>query len=306
MDNRREAALARWLTGHHRVITIAEAQRLGIDARTLGRLAAAGRLTRLHPGVYAAPGKATAPPSWVTVAAAVLAVAGPLAALSHRSAAWLWQLLDQPPHPIDVVLPLGTTSRLTGARVHRSGLAYQPRSRDGLRLTDPGRTLVDLAGTTPKMLTGAVDRAVAAGLVRLTDLQAATQAVADHRRRGAAVLRAHLEWVGYLGAPTPSMLESLMTRIFLHYGLPPPRAEVIAGHDGEYRVDFAYPHLMLAIEVDGYVWHSRRDQVAYDKYRRNQLRVAGWTILEFTWRQVVDDAAGVAAQILQAYDRLAA
>jgi hypothetical protein len=307
MINSKEAALAAWLRRHHGVITLADARRLGIDARTLARLAAAGRLTRRYPGVYVDPARSTASAaSWLTAGAAVLAALGPVAALSHRSAAWLWQLLDQPPWPVEVVLPRGTTTRLAGARVHRTQASYPPRWHDGLRLTDPARTLLDLATTTPGLLTTAVDRAVATRLVRFADLRAVARPDPDRRRGGAAILRAHLEWVGYLGAPSPSVLESLMARIFLHYGLPRPRAEVVAGEDGEYRVDFAYPELLLAIEVKGYVWHSRPDHLAHDGRRHNELVILGWTILEFTWRQVVDDPGGVAAQILRAHQRLVA
>jgi predicted transcriptional regulator of viral defense system len=325
MKNAQEQALTRWLASHHGVITVKEAQRLGIRPDTIRQLAGAGRLARRHEGVYAE--RATSPqtPSgWLMDAAAALAATGGAGALALCSAAWLWGWLDEPPWPVDIVLPFRGTSRLQRVRVHRTRIAPPTRSQQGLRLTDPVRTLLDLAGDSPQLLTSIVDRAVASNLFRFADLQTATQTASKtatkaatntpteasaqkaRRRPGVAVLRRHLEWQGYLGAPSPSVLESMMARIFLHFGLPLPLVEVVPDADGRYRVDFAYPALMLAIEVKGYAWHSQASQLDHDDRRRNELELRGWTVLEFSWRMVVDDPASVAAQILAAYHRLAA
>jgi very-short-patch-repair endonuclease len=145
---------------------------------------------------------------------------------------------------------------------------------------------------------------VASQLFRFSDLYDATRPGGPHRIRGLAVLRAHLEWVGYLGAPAPSVLESLTARMFRDHGLVRPKVEVATGDHGQYRVDFAYPHLMLAIEVDGYIWHSGRERFERDLARRNQLQAMGWTVLVFTWRQVVEDPDGIAAEIVRTHRRL--
>jgi very-short-patch-repair endonuclease len=65
-----------------------------------------------------------------------------------------------------------------------------------------------------------------------------------------------------------------------------------------YYIDFAYPEVLLAIEVDGYQQRAAKEFLAYDNYRANQLVLAGWTILRFTWDRVLGDPAGVAAEIL--------
>jgi hypothetical protein len=133
-------------------------------------------------------------------ARAALAAGGSLAALSHRSAAWHWGWLEGPPWPVEVLLPFGGSSRLERVKVHRSRVPYPTRAKDGLRVTDPIRTLIDVAACSPTMLSGATDRAVASGLFRFDDLYAATRPGGlPHRIAGLGTLRNHLEWMGYLG-----------------------------------------------------------------------------------------------------------
>jgi len=181
------------------------------------------------------------------------------------------------------------------------------RTHQDLRLTDPVRTIIDVAAVAPGLLTTVVDRGLADRLVHISHLEAATQPAADHRQRGVAVLRAHLLERGHLGAPHPSVLESLMMRkVFRRYQLPAPQTEVTAGWFGQYRVDFAYPALKLAIEVDGYVWHSSQAHMDADNARRNHLKTLGWQVLVYTWVQVTRNSEATATEILANYRRLAA
>lgn len=54
---------------------------------------------------------------------------------------------------------------------------------------------------------------------------------------------------------------------------------------GRYRVDFAWPDVMVALEVDG--WHHRSPEgAAHDARRDAALRAAGWLVLR------VDDRNG--------------
>jgi hypothetical protein len=196
--------------------------------------------------------------------------------------------------------------------LHHTSIFFPPRSQQGLRVTDPVRTIVDLAATFPNLVDGAMDRAVNRRILRAQDLEAAADEVqlgryqgrVDRRRRGAATLRVHLDRLGYLRPPAPSVLESLMARVFVRYDLPPPRTEYTAGPMGEYRLDFAYPRLKLAIEVDGYRWHSDPARMDADYRRRRRLEMEGWIVLTFTWRQVTGDPEGVAAEIAECYRRL--
>lgn len=304
MRDNRDRELARWLAKHHGVLTRPDAKRLGVSRRDLQTLVEHGRLQRRHEGVYV-----EVPPrvgARLAEAAAALAAGGPDSALSHRTAAWLWDLIERPPGRVELLVPFGTRSRLAGVTVHRTRVPIRARSHNGLRLTDPVRTVLDMAATAPLQLTEVVDRALASRILRPGDLRAAAEPAGQARVQGMAALRRHLVERGYLGAPAPSVLESQMTRLFVRFGLPLPEAEVVAGENGEYRLDFAYPVLKLAIEVDGYAWHWDPDRVAADHARRNRLLALGWRVLVYAWVQIRDTPEEIAAEIRACYEELAA
>lgn len=303
MRDAKEQRLSRWLATHHGVVTIDEATLMGISARELRTLVQHGRLDRVHPRVFAEANRREHPD--IVASAAALAAAGPRAALSHGSAAWVWGMLSEAPARVHVLVPYGGERRLAQVYVHRTRASFASRSRNGLRVTDPIRTLIDLATQSPTLLSAAVDRALAQRLLRFADLEAAIEP-SGAGLRGMATLRTHLTTMGYLGAPAPSVLESRMARLIARSGLPAPEVEYVTGQGGAYRLDFAYPALKLSIEVDGYAWHHDPAQVASDHARRNRLRIEGWQILVYTWAQLRDDPDRVVTEIVQAYRRLAA
>jgi very-short-patch-repair endonuclease len=49
-----------------------------------------------------------------------------------------------------------------------------------------------------------------------------------------------------------------------------------------YRIDLAYPEVMLAIEYDGWEHHRTRSAFDRDRARGNRLEILGWTVLRFT------------------------
>ena len=57
------------------------------------------------------------------------------------------------------------------------------------------------------------------------------------------------------------------------------------GHD--YHVDFGFEDIRLAVEVDGRAFHSDPRSFQIDRERQNDLVAAGWTVLRFTWDDVV-------------------
>jgi hypothetical protein len=238
-----------------------------------------------------------------TAVRAALAAFGSAAVASHQSAAWLAGLVDRPPGPVHVTVFDDRRRHLVGVRVHRSRHPVNSQVWQGLRCTSTARTLIDLAAVVPPgALEPALDRALAGGQVRVSDLDRATRA--GSRVPGAPALRRCLRERGHIGAPQPSVLESRMARLFIRYRLPVPRAEVVWGHQREYRLDFAYPAIKLAIEVYGYVWHSSAEHLSHDLARQRQLTSQGWTVLAYTWRQIVDDPEAVAAEIADMYRRL--
>lgn len=54
-------------------------------------------------------------------------------------------------------------------------------------------------------------------------------------------------------------------------------------------VDVLFKRQKVALEVDGYEYHSDREAFENDRRRRNELELAGYLVLNFTWRQITED-----------------
>lgn len=136
----------------HGVASIRQLRALGLSDEAVRIRVSAGRLHRLHRGVYAVGHRPVSRRGfWM---AAVLAC-GEGAALSHRSAAELWELLRPQGGAIEV-----STSRRSGRakrrgiRLHRcpSLAPGMVTRRHGIPVTTPARTICDLRGTVSMRL----------------------------------------------------------------------------------------------------------------------------------------------------------
>jgi hypothetical protein len=229
--------------------------------------------------------------------------AGPGAVASHGSAAWLWDLAPAPERPA-----VTTTTQ----RRHRAGPfvvhrlkepAPVPFQHKGFPVTNPLRTLVDLAGVVSgDELDEAVDRALAARLLTVEGIEAEVERLSEHGRKGTGAMRRALARRGLAEGPNPSVLEARFHRLLRMAGITPQATEVVAGPDGRFRIDTVIRE-SLAVEVDGQVHHSTPEQKAYDERRRNEIRMGGVFLLVYTWRDVVMDGRRVAADIHRALAR---
>ena len=68
---------------------------------------------------------------------------------------------------------------------------------------------------------------------------------------------------------------------------------------GAGRVDFLFPEWKLIVEVDGRQWHTREQAFEQDRARDNAAAAAGWRVLRFTYRMVVDRPEECVAMIRQ-------
>jgi hypothetical protein len=298
----------RWLGAHFGVIDRCTAVDLGVTPRRIGTKLSTGEWVGVLPGVYRLVGVPFGAAGWLQ--AAVLA-GGPLAVVSHQSAAWLWGLLDTPPEQPVVTVPVSRRLRTPQVRAVRTArLVSRPARRRGLPCTPVVRTLFDCAGDLgdgdPAAIDALVDVALARRLVRTADLVEAATSADGRSCRGGRPLRARLEVRGVTGAPHPSVLESHMSRLFRRYGLPEPKAEVDWGPNRRYRLDYAYPAVRLVVEVDGNASHMTPEKQRHDHRRGNALSRAGWTVLHYDWFEVIGESDRVAAEINQTYRALLA
>ena len=70
-----------------------------------------------------------------------------------------------------------------------------------------------------------------------------------------------------------------------------------------YVPDIAFEAEKLVIEIDGYAHHSDRSSFESDRRRRNDLTLAGWTVLQFTWA-MLDDPEQIVRTVRGARSRL--
>jgi very-short-patch-repair endonuclease len=66
------------------------------------------------------------------------------------------------------------------------------------------------------------------------------------------------------------------------------------------RLALAWPSRKLAVEADGREPHDAPDALYRDRSRQNDLVLAGWTVLRFTWSDVRHRPAWVVAQVRRA------
>jgi hypothetical protein len=290
MDPFRKAA------SQHGLVTWRQLIDGGIARSTIATWVRAGRLVRTQPGVYRVAG---APVTWHQQALAAVLAAGPGAAASHRTAAALWGLL--PPTVIEVVVPRGRTPTIRGAIVHQARDPIASNRRSGIPVTTPMRTILDLGAVVPAAVVETVlDAAEVARLCSIAAVEWERASVARPGRRGCGVLKEVLDRRALLETPPDGMLEPRFARLCRAAGLPEP---VFQHAVGRYAIDFAYPELQLAIEVDGYGPHAGARAFQRDRTRQNRLVGLGWTVLRFTWADVVKRPEYVARTIAAAIGR---
>jgi very-short-patch-repair endonuclease len=265
----------------------------GMTKSAIGRRVASGTWRTVLPAVYLLDG---APFTWERRVRAASLWAGRSSALSHESAAALWKLEGFAPGPI-VASTCRSLKPVPGVRIHRVS-AIGPADvgdRDGIIVTSPARTLFDLAGTHPGKVEVALDGALHCGLVSLPRLRWFVRTHAGRGRPGSAVMRSLLSARpdGYV--PPESPLEGKVWSLLRRTGLPPPvrQHRVLDGGRVIARVDLAYPDAMVAIEVDGYRWHSGWQAWRDDLARRNRLTALGWRVLHVTHDDLVARPDGI-------------
>lgn len=280
------------------VFTLAQAERCGVPASTVRGRAGRGVYELLHPGVY---GVAGAGDTWRRqVMAAVVSATEPAAA-SHRTAAYLWGMMDRSPQQIEVVSPRHQRVKRLAFVVHES---KDIRTSDivlidQIPVTSAVRTVVDLGASAHLgVVARCLDSGLRTGLYSLSDVEEFVRRVAKRGRVGVGVIRPLIEerklWKGI----TESPLEDKFRSVVATSPLPMPDAQIVVSRpSGEFvgRYDFGYPRCMAIFELDSEGWHMDPVSFQRDREKQNMAQVLGWTVYRFTWRQLNDDPQSVIA-----------
>jgi very-short-patch-repair endonuclease len=274
------------------VLTRRDLARLGFSEAAIEHRLATGRLHRLSPGVYAVGRRELTPDGrWM---AAVL-VCGDSAALSHRSAAELWDIGREQRGRIDVSVMSAREVKRRGLKV-RTRKLLQPGNvtrRRGIPVTGPVQTLIDLASELSEMR---LERAVnQADVHELVDPETLRKALDGHRgelgvKKLATLLDRHTFRL------SDSDLEVLFRPLALAARLPLPLTKYwLLG----YETDFFFPDLKLVVETDGLRYHRTPAQQARAAKRDQTHVAAGYRVVRFTHWQVAHAADEVTAVLRQ-------
>jgi very-short-patch-repair endonuclease len=249
----------------------------------------------IHRGVYAVghPVVAVLGLRW----AAVLAI-GERAALSDGSAAAAWGLRASASRTMHVTTTTRSgRSRRAGIRVHRRALeADELTTLNGLPITTPARTLIDLAagGLRGRALEAALDRAEIPLRIDWADLDRLLERHAG--RPGVPLLNATLARYAPGSIDTRSELEEIVLELCDEFAISRPQVNVVI--DGKVR-DFFWPSAGLVVEADGYRYHRSPTAFNDDRERDVELTLAGVRSLRFTYDQCAKRRRYVKRSILR-------
>jgi very-short-patch-repair endonuclease len=268
------------------VLTHAQALRAGLSQDAVDRRVRSGHWRRCARGVYFADDRPFT--DGARVRAAVWGY-GADAAASGLAAAWWHGITKFAPDIVEVTVPRDARlRRQPGTRLRRRDLRRADVvERKGLRVTEPALTVVEAAARR-------------GGGAKLMD--AALQRHVELRQ----LWRAHLRNKGRHGSPAARRLlqaasdgarseaERLLIRLLKEAGITGWRTNYPVGG---YKVDVAFPTQQVAIETDGWAFHSDQDAFQQDRQRQNNIALLGWQILRFTWLDLTEYPQRVIAEI---------
>ena len=282
--------LSDYLRRHDGVITHAQARAAGLSRRTVARRVQSGQWRRCSRGVYFVDDRPFSDAA--RIRAAVWGY-GLQAAASGLTAAYWHGLTQFAPATVEVTVPRDSHGRRhEGTRVRRRDLhRADVVELNGMRVTALDLTVVEAAaqrgGGAPLMDTALQRRHV--------DLP--------------SLWRTHLRNKGRTGAPRSRLLlqaaageahsvaERILHQLLRDAGITGWKANYRVGG---YRVDVGFGARKVAIEVDGFAFHSDPDAFQIDRQRQNDIVLLGWQVLRFTWLDLTTYPERVVALICTA------
>jgi hypothetical protein len=165
---------------------------------------------------------------------------------------------------------------------------------NGVPVTPVARTLLDSARwLRGEALKSVVSKAIDDGLVSWHDLIECVARHARKGRRGIHRLREHIAFFAKDDDITETDSELAALGLLREFGFAEPVCQhKIFTDDGSRlvaKMDFAYPALLLNLEVDGAV-HLRSSVRLKDERRDAELRRMGWTVRRIWWEIPVRDS----------------
>jgi hypothetical protein len=276
--------------------TTADAVARGYSRKALSRLVEQCVLRRLFTGVYVDATATLTPELRVRAVALVL---GREVVLCDRTAAWVWGVDAFAYAELDGPMPVECVSLRFRRASEREGCDGGSRDLlpedwvevDGVRVTTPLRTALDLGCTLPRRHALAAMDALARG--HSFTRQDLRRLVPRYRRRRGVVQAREL--VQLVDPRAESQPESWMREVLASHEVAMPEPQHWVSVDGvpTYRLDLAWAHARVALEYDGEGFHSSPEDRARDERRRAWLRSQGWHVIVLTRESFSHEAVAV-------------
>ncbi|MBX7455517.1 hypothetical protein GR927_46705 [Mycolicibacterium sp. 3033] len=262
----------------------------------LDRDIAGGLLVKVWPGVYSL----DEPDAMLRLRGLDLRAGTPVAVcLGTAAAAYGFDV--QNTVDLHVLTPPGHQLRNSdGLVVHRRDGAPLTMV-DGRRATAPAWTAVEVARALrrPRAL-ATLDAALRSGTCDRRQLLSAAARQAG--RRGIVAVR---DLIPLADPRAESPMESEVRLVIHDSGLPDPELQygIVDLSGRSWRLDFAWPERSVAVEYDGFDWHSDRDQFHRDRQKRAALNEMGWSLISVVFDDVRAHPAAMLRRIDTALER---
>ena len=271
------------LIRQHALVSRRQAWSAGLTDRQITRLLADKLLVPVHRGVFRDP---ASPQTIEQRALAGVLAGGEGSVTSHRLAIALWGMQNYKCALTEISAP--GFRRIPGVYSHHSRRAPDQTVLRLVPVTSPARTIIDVATQVGTALLGRwIESWLSTKVLALSELEAQMSEIKGHA--GVPLVQLALSARTLVHSEADSAAEAALGLLLEANGLPPLTLHhIVTLPKGlVFELDWSYPELMIAFEMDGYGVHLRSlDAFEHDRYRRNELEIAGWKILNFTKRQV--------------------
>nr|WP_296778684.1 DUF559 domain-containing protein [Rhodococcus sp. (in: high G+C Gram-positive bacteria)] len=214
----------------------------------------------------------------------------PTAALSHRTAAWLYGWIEEP-RIVEATVPTATKVRAPRwLTVHRRTLpAGESTEIQGLPVVGRERTVIDCVAVMDSDESARiVDERLASGIERET-LEWLIHSTPKLRGNQRALKQLRDASRNFASEP-----ERVLDRAIIRLGF-----RMKTNHRvGRYMCDFVDELAKLIIEVDGREFHIEPGVFSKDRRRQNRLVLDGWMVLRYSASDVMADPDKIARAIV--------
>ncbi len=289
-----------WFSTHLGVISGSSSSGWAAPTATLANLVNRRGLITMLPGVFRS---AQWPCNREQVLAAVCA-RNLAAMIGFTTAGQEWSLRKMTDPMIHVLVPHGHSPQMKGVVVHRCrcidpvDMVQRP---DGIRLTSPPRTLFDSADMIGvEATTSVLEQLLNENRVTFGTISDTVHRLYHPNRPGAATMLTVIQSRPAWRSALQSDLEVKVLQEVSAQGLPAPVPQFpirLPGRDHDISIDFAWPTVRLAVEVDHPAWHDGAADSHADKGRDRKLATIGWASARITDIDVRGGLRGAVADI---------